>query len=86
MFTTAFGQHRKSSALVALVLFVPLPCFAYVGPGLGLSTIGVIIAFFAAVIMAVIGFIWYPIRRLFRKPETPEDAGGEETGTAGKDE
>jgi hypothetical protein len=39
---------------------------AYVGPGAGLSAIGTIIAFVAAVVLMIVGFLWYPIKRLFK--------------------
>ena len=39
---------------------------AYVGPGAGLSAIGAIIAFVAAIVLMIVGFIWYPIKRLIK--------------------
>ncbi len=46
-----------------LVLCVP----AYIGPGTGLSAIGTLIAVIGAVLLAIIGFIWYPVKRLLAK-------------------
>jgi len=42
------------------------PVLAYLGPGGALSAIGSFLALLAAVVLAVIGFVWYPIRRLLR--------------------
>ena len=39
---------------------------AYVGPGAGLSAIGTIIAFLAAIVLMIVGFLWYPIKRLIK--------------------
>jgi hypothetical protein len=39
---------------------------AYIGPGAGLTAIGAALAFVGAIVLAVIGFIWYPIKRLLR--------------------
>ena len=39
---------------------------AYVGPGAGLSAIGAFLALVAGVFVAIVGFIWYPIKRLIR--------------------
>ena len=56
-----------------IVFFILLSCFfpqlamAYVGPGAGLSAIGAFLAVVAGVIVAIFGFVWYPIRRLIRK-------------------
>lgn len=38
---------------------------AYVGPGAGLSAIGSLFSVLAALLFAVMGFIWYPLKRLF---------------------
>lgn len=39
---------------------------AYVGPGAGLSAIGAFLAMIAGLFVAIVGFIWYPIKRLLR--------------------
>lgn len=39
---------------------------AYVGPGAGLTAIGAALAFVGAILLAVVGFIWYPVKRLLR--------------------
>ena len=63
--------------LTALLCAAPAVAFAYIGPGAGLSAIGTVVAFFGAIFLAVIGFVWYPIKRLLakyraaRKPENP---------------
>jgi uncharacterized membrane protein len=44
---------------------------AYVGPGGGLSAIGAFLAVVAAAIVAVFGFVWYPVKRLLRKRKKP---------------
>lgn len=48
-------------------LFAAMPAFAYVGPGAGLTAIGSLVALFAAVGLAIVGFVWYPIKRLRRR-------------------
>jgi hypothetical protein len=53
--------------MLALVLGQPATAFAYVGPGAGLSIIGSLLAFFAAIVIGIFGFLWFPIRRLLRK-------------------
>jgi hypothetical protein len=42
------------------------PACAYVGPGAGLTVIGVALAFIGAIVLAILGFVWYPIKRLVR--------------------
>lgn len=48
-----------------LVAFTSL-AQAYVGPGAGLSAIGTILAFLAAIVLMIVGFLWYPIKRLIK--------------------
>lgn len=60
-------QAMATAALTALVLAIwPSFAMAYVGPGLGLGALGGVFAFVGAIILAIVGFIWYPIKRLIR--------------------
>ena len=40
---------------------------AYVGPGLGLGAIGAIVGIIVAGFLAIVGIIWYPLKRMLRK-------------------
>jgi len=42
----------------------PSDAVAYIGPGTGITTIGAIVAFLGAILLAIVGFVWYPIKRL----------------------
>ena len=54
--------------LLVTYLFSTAPLAqAYVGPGAGLSAIGTIIAFLIAIVLMIVGFIWYPIKRLIKR-------------------
>lgn len=65
------------------VVLVALPqaAFAYVGPGVGLTAIGTFLAFVAVIFLGIVGFLWYPIRRLLRgrSAKAPARASAEET-------
>ncbi len=37
---------------------------AYIGPGAGLGAVGAMLALVGAGILMVIGFVWYPVKRL----------------------
>lgn len=50
----------------AATLMAPEPAAAYVGPGAGLAVIGAAIAVIGVVLAAVGGFIWYPVKRLWK--------------------
>lgn len=48
-----------------------LPALAYVGPGAGLSAIGTLLAIVFAALLAVVGFVWYPLKRLLGLSKKP---------------
>jgi hypothetical protein len=55
-----------SVALAVVVILLSSNAEAYIGPGSGLSAFGAVAGFFAAVFFALVGFIWYPLKRLRR--------------------
>jgi hypothetical protein len=50
----------------AVAAFGPSVAHAYVGPGAGLTAIGTVLALLAAVLFALVGFVWYPMKRLLK--------------------
>ena len=49
---------------------------AYIGPGAGLSAIGAFLAMALGLAVALIGFIWYPVKRLLRKSNSSRANSG----------
>lgn len=49
-----------------VIMFISPLCEAYVGPGAGLSVLGSVFAFLGAIILLIIGFLWFPIKRLIK--------------------
>ena len=65
--------------LLTVLLFQPYLLLAYVGPGTGMSAIGTFIAFIFGIFVAILGFIWYPIKRLLkRKSKEPDQVKDKE--------
>jgi hypothetical protein len=63
--------------VLGVTLFVsPDGAIAYGGPGSVISGIGTLLAAIAAVLAALFGFIWFPLKRLYAK--LTEDSGEEE--------
>lgn len=60
-------QNTAVLALFGFLLTFAISAEAYIGPGAGLSAIGTVIAFIGAILLAIVGFVWYPIKRLFKK-------------------
>ena len=62
-------------AAIGAAMSFSSPALAYVGPGAGLSAIGTLVAVVGAVLLAIVGFVWYPVKRLLRasgKSASPE--------------
>jgi hypothetical protein len=63
-------MHALGFALWTALVFVlclPSDTAAYVGPGAGLTVIGTVLGVIGALLLAIIGFVWYPIKRLAAK-------------------
>lgn len=56
--------------MLMAVWVVPGSALAYIGPGTGLSAIGALLAVVLGVIVALFGFVWYPVKRLLRRKKT----------------
>lgn len=65
-------------ALAAALLLVPTAAHAYGGPGSIVSGLGALVAAVVAIGAAVVGFFWFPIKRLIQKlrgePEDEDEA------------
>ena len=57
----------KALAVVSWLWFTPVAAQAYIGPGAGLSAVGSLLALLGAVLLILVGFIWYPVRRMIRR-------------------
>jgi hypothetical protein len=53
--------------LVGLLAASPSIALAYIGPGAGITAIGTAIALLGAILLAIVGFVWYPLKRLRAK-------------------
>lgn len=54
-----------------------LSTLAYLGPGGVLSAIGSFLALLVAVVLALFGFVWYPLKRLLRTRGKARSGAGE---------
>lgn len=55
----------KSTILsLGLLAALTAPALAYTGPGAGLTAIGTVLALIGGVLLAIVGFVWYPIKRM----------------------
>ena len=70
----------KSKYIIFILLSLPFTLFAYVGPGAGISFIGALWAVISAILLAIGGFLIWPIRAFLKKrklkkqeSETPKE-------------
>jgi len=74
-------KTRVDAALCALALVLATtPAMAYTGPGAGISAIGSLVALVCALALGIVGFVWYPAKRLLRRAKRKQ-AGRSEPGT-----
>ena len=57
-------KKRNYLATLAALFLVASNAHAYIGPGAGLSAIGSLIALALAIIIALVGFVWFPLKRI----------------------
>ena len=76
---------RRSTSVAAcisvLALATPVAALAYVGPGLGMGAVAAFFGAVLAVLLAIVGVVWYPIKRLLskRKPAEPLEGQGDDS-------
>ena len=72
---------NNSILLFLLILLIPAHSYAYIGPGMGGGVIAVVFGFFAAILLALWGILYYPIKRALKnrknKKMSPEESNDE---------
>lgn len=58
---------RILSIILFIILFIPFNASAYIGPGLGIGTLGVILGVLFSIILAIFAIVWYPFKRIINK-------------------
>ena len=70
---------RKLITAAAMLAVLPLTAHAYIGPGAGAGTIAIVLGVLTSIVMAFVGILWFPIKRLLKRrktsPQTAAQAG-----------
>lgn len=72
------------AVLAITTTMLPVTAYAYIGPGAGLSAIGSFLALIGAILLAILGFIWFPIKRLIKKFKNKSEAPDVSTNDSSK--
>jgi len=57
---------NKSILFISFFLLISLPSYGYIGPGMSGGVIAAIIGLFAAILLALWGILYYPIKRALK--------------------
>ena len=62
----------KNKFLIYIIIFTIIPqiSLAYVGPGLAINTILIIIGVLVSLVLLALAIVYYPIKRLIKKVRT----------------
>ncbi len=61
---------RQISLFFVILMLAPTSAFAYIGPGAGLGALATFVAIVLGFFLLVVGFIWYPLKRMLSKRRT----------------
>ena len=56
----------KKINLITLMLIISSPASAYIGPGMGGGVIAAVLGVIGAVLLALFGILYYPIKRMLK--------------------
>lgn len=87
---TVLNPVAKGAPVLAVAVLAGLifsaPAFAYIGPGAGLSAIGSVLALIGAVLLMILGFVWYPVKRILARRKQNSPPPDTEAGVSEVDE
>ena len=63
----------KESLPLFMLVAVSCDAAAYIGPGLGVGAIGMIIGIIVSVFLALFAVLWYPIKRFIKMKRSSSD-------------
>lgn len=65
-------QIIKLVLIFSIIAISPGYANAYVGPGLGAGTIGVVLGIVGSLFIALFAIVWYPLKRLIKRNRKSE--------------
>ena len=77
-------MRKLSFAIGVPLLMASTTAEAYIGPGVSAGAIAVVLGIIAAVFMAFVAILWYPVKGLFRKAKAARSDGAKERSAPAK--
>ena len=56
----------KKTHLIIILLSMNIPAYAYIGPGMGGGVIAAVLGVLGAILLALFGILYYPIKRMLK--------------------
>jgi hypothetical protein len=60
-------MRLKTFSTALLILIIPAPAWAYMGPGLGMGAVMTSLGVIGAILLGLFSILWYPAKRLVRR-------------------
>lgn len=73
-------------SLIFSLFLMPGLTYAYGGPGSVISGVGALIALIVTIIVSIFGFLWFPIKRLYKKLFMNQKKNKEDNNSKSKQE
>ena len=70
-----FAPKNRIPLIFVALAHYPAIAHAYIGPGVGLGGIVTFAALVLGLILLIVGFLWYPLKRRLRKRRQAEGRG-----------
>lgn len=64
---------RANALLFFILMTSSLSAHAYIGPGLGAGTIGVVLGVLLSIVLVLLAIVWYPVKRLLKKRQNGKE-------------
>lgn len=57
------------------LLLIPSPAYAYLGPGMGVGGLAVVLGILSSIFVALFVVLWYPFKRLVKRRKAQKEGG-----------
>ena len=69
----------------AVIVPLSTSAFAYIGPGAGLGAVATLVAIVLGLLLLVVGFLWYPLKRMLKKRRQTKNKGSAKGAAENRD-